>query len=53
MTNIYIVKPPVAPKAFISGRRVSAQVLEAETEVRLARGYELDDTGSSAAKYLV
>ena len=46
MTNIYIVKPPVAPKAFISGRRVSALVPGAEDEVRLARGYGLDDAGS-------
>jgi hypothetical protein len=57
MTNIYIVKPPVPPKAFISGRRVSAPALvpEAEDEVPLARGYGLDDAGSSVtsscAKY--
>ena len=55
MTNIYIVKPPVAPKAFISGRRVSALVPGSEDEVRLARGYGLDDAGSSVtsscAKY--
>jgi hypothetical protein len=57
MTSIYIVKLPVAPKAFISGRRVSelAPGPEAEDEVRLARDYGLDghDTGSSCAKYAV
>ena len=54
-TNIYIVKPPHAPTAFISGRRVSALAPEAEHETRLARDYGLDghDAGSSCAKYAV
>jgi hypothetical protein len=57
MTNIYIVKLPHAPKAFISGRRVPALALglEAEDEVRLASDDELDGhgAGSSGAKYAV
>ena len=54
-TNIYILKPPHAVTAFISGRRVSALAPEAEHETRLARDYGLDghDAGSSCAKYAV
>jgi hypothetical protein len=54
-TNIYILKPPHAATAFISGRRVSALAPEAEDEVRLASDDELDGhgAGSSCAKYAV
>jgi hypothetical protein len=55
MTNIYIVKRPLAPKGFVSGRRVRALAipLRPEHETRLAPDYGLDDAGSSCAKYAV